>query len=143
MSIELVIPSHHLILCCPLLLFNFSQHQGLFQWVASLHQAVKVLKLNTFQHQSFQWIFRTNFLLGCLVWSPCCLSFSRAFSSATVEGISSLALNLLYGPTLTSVHDYWKTIALTRWIFVGKIMSLLFNKLSRFVIDLFKESSIF
>ena len=43
-------------------------------------------------------------------------------------------LSFLYGPTLTSIHDYWKTIALTRWIFVGKVMSLLFNMLSRFVV---------
>ena len=39
--------------------FNLSQHQGLFQWVSSLHQVAKVLAL---QHQSFQWIFRTDFL---------------------------------------------------------------------------------
>ena len=37
--------------------FNLSQHQGLFQWVSSLHQVAKVLEL---QHQSFQWIFRTG-----------------------------------------------------------------------------------
>ena len=43
-------------------------------------------------------------------------------------------LSLLYGPTVKSVHDYRKTIALTRWTFVGKVMSLLFNVLSRFVI---------
>ena len=42
-----------------------------------------------------------------------------------------LALSLLYGPILTSVRDYWKIIALTRWTFVGKVMSLLFNMLSR------------
>ena len=40
------------------------------------------------------------------------------------------ALSLLYGPTLTSIHDYWKTIAFTGWTFVGKVMSLLFNMLS-------------
>jgi len=39
--------------------FSFSQHQGLFQWVGSLHLVAKVLEL---QHQSFQWIFRTDFL---------------------------------------------------------------------------------
>ena len=39
--------------------FNLSQHQGLFQWVSSLHQVAKVLE---FQHQFFQWIFRTDFL---------------------------------------------------------------------------------
>ena len=41
--------------------FNLSQHQGLFQWVSSLHQVAKVLEFQL-QHQSFQWIFRTNFL---------------------------------------------------------------------------------
>ena len=45
-----------------------------------------------------------------------------------------MALTLLYGPTLISVHDYGKTIALTIWTSVGKVMSLLFNMLSRFVI---------
>ena len=35
---------------------------------------------------------------------------------------------------ITSIHAYWKTIALTIWIFAGKVMSLLFNTLSRFVI---------
>ena len=41
--------------------FSLSQHQGLFQWVGSLHQVAKVLELQR-QHQSFQWIFRTDFL---------------------------------------------------------------------------------
>ena len=41
--------------------FNLSQHQGLFQWVSSLHQVAKVLEFQL-QHQSFQWIFRTEFL---------------------------------------------------------------------------------
>ena len=41
--------------------FNLSQHQGLFQWVSSSHQVTKVLQFQ-FQHQSFQWIFRTDFL---------------------------------------------------------------------------------
>ena len=41
--------------------FSLSQYQGLFQWVSSSHQVAKVLELQ-FQHQSFQWIFRTDFL---------------------------------------------------------------------------------
>ena len=41
--------------------FNLSQHQGLFQWVSSLHQGAKVLAFQL-HHQSFQWIFRTYFL---------------------------------------------------------------------------------
>ena len=51
-------PSHPLLPASPLTL-NLSQHQGLFQWVSSLHQVAKVLEL---QHQSFQRIFRTDFL---------------------------------------------------------------------------------
>ena len=48
--------------CPPLLpspVLNLPQHQGLFQWVSSLHQEAKLLEL---PHQSFQWIFRTDFL---------------------------------------------------------------------------------
>ena len=41
--------------------FNLSQHQALFQWVSSLHQVAKVLEFQL-QHQSFQWIFRPDFL---------------------------------------------------------------------------------
>ena len=41
--------------------FNLPQHQGLFQWVRSLHQVTKVLEFQL-QHQSFQWIFKTDFL---------------------------------------------------------------------------------
>ena len=50
-------PSHPL--SSPSPAFNLSQHQGLFQWVSSLHQVVKVLEFQL-QHQSFQWIFRTE-----------------------------------------------------------------------------------
>ena len=70
-----------------------------------------------------------------LVWSPCCPKDSQEFSLAPqFESINSLVLSLLYDSTLTSRHDNWKTIALTRWTFVGNVMSLLFNMLSRFVI---------
>ena len=41
--------------------FNLSQHQGLFQGVSSSHQVAKVLEFQL-QHQSFQWIFRTDFI---------------------------------------------------------------------------------
>ena len=41
--------------------FHLSQHQGLFQWVSSLHQVTKVLEFQL-QHQSFQWTPRTDFL---------------------------------------------------------------------------------
>ena len=53
-------PSHPLLSPSPPA-FNLSQHQGLFQWVSSLHQVAKVLEFQL-QHQSLQWIFRTDFL---------------------------------------------------------------------------------
>ena len=57
--------------------------------------------------------------------------------------INSSALSLPYGPTLTPVPDYWKTIGLTIWISVGNMMSLLFNTLSRFVIAILPRSRCF
>ena len=56
---EAIQPSNPLLLPSPPA-FN-SQHQGLFQWVSSSHQVVKVLELQL-QHQSLQWIFRADFL---------------------------------------------------------------------------------
>ena len=53
-------PSHTLSFPSPSA-FNLSQHQGLFQWVSSSQQVAKVLELQL-QHQSCQWIFRTDFL---------------------------------------------------------------------------------
>ena len=53
-------PSHPLLSSSPPA-FNLSQHWDLFQWVSSSHQVAKVLEFQL-QHQSFQWIFRTDFL---------------------------------------------------------------------------------
>ena len=85
--------------------FNLSHHQGLFQWVSSSHQVAKVLELQL-QPQSFQWIFRTDFLLGWLVWSPCCPRDSQKSPTLQFKSIGSSVLSFLYGPTLTSIHDY-------------------------------------
>ena len=56
------------------------------------------------------------------------------------KSINSSVLSLLYDPTLTSIHCYWKTIALTRQTFVGKVTSLLLNMLSRLVITFLPRS---
>ena len=85
---------------------NLSQHQGLFKWVSSSHQVVKVLQLQL-QHQSFQWIFRTDFLPDGLAGSPCSPRDSQeSFATPQFKSINSLALSFLYSPTLTC--DYWK-----------------------------------
>ena len=57
-----------------------------------------------------------------------------------VQSINFSALSFLYSPTLTSIHDYWKNHTLTRWTFVDKVMSLLFNVLSRLVITFHRRS---
>ena len=88
--------------------FSVSQHQGLFQWVSSLHQVAKVLEFQL-QHQSFQWIFRTDFLQDGLVGSPCTPRDSQESSpTPQFKSINSSVLSFLYSPTLTSLHDYWK-----------------------------------
>ena len=55
-------PSSHLILCCPFSFYLQSfPASGSFQWIGSSNQMSKVLEFQL-QHQSFQWIFRTDFL---------------------------------------------------------------------------------
>ena len=88
--------------------FNLFQYQGLLQWVNSLHHVAKIWEFQL-QHQPFQQIFRIDFLWDWLVWSPCSPKASQESSPTRVfKSINSLALSFLYGPTLTSIHDYWK-----------------------------------
>ena len=88
--------------------FNLSQHQGLFQWVCSLHQVSKVLEFLLW-HQFFQCMFGTDFLWDGLVGSHCSSRDSQESSpTPRFKSINASALSFLYGPTLTSIHDYWK-----------------------------------
>ena len=120
-----------------LLAFNLSQHQSLFNWVSSSHQVVKVLEFQL-QHQSFQWLFRTDFLWDGLIGSPCRPRDSQESSpTPQFKSINSLVLSSLYSPTHTHTG---KTIALTTWNFVGKAMSALFNMLSSLVITFLPRS---
>ena len=98
-------PSHPLSSPFPPAL-NLFQHQGLFKWVISSHQVAKVLEFQL-QHQSFQWIFRTDLLLDGQVWSPCSPRDSQESSpTPQFKSINSSVLSFLYNPTLTSIHDY-------------------------------------
>ena len=109
MSIKSVISSNHLILCRPLLLLpSLSQPQRLFQWVSSSYQVAKVLEPQ-FQHQSFQWIFRADFLCDGLVGSPCCpRDFQESSPTPQFKSINSSVLSFHCGPALISIQDYWK-----------------------------------
>ena len=88
------------------------------------------------QHQSFQWIFRVDFLKDRLVWFPCRPRDSQeSFLALQFKSINNSVLSPLYGPTLIAIFDCWKSHSfdyiLTSF---SKVMSLLFNVLSRFVI---------
>ena len=95
--------------------FNLSQHQGLFKWISCSYQVAKVLELHL-QHQSFQWIFRTDFLwifkTEIQPWTGWISLQSkglwRVFSNTTFKSIKSSVLSFLYSPALSSIHDYWK-----------------------------------
>ena len=72
-------PSHPLLSPSSLAL-NLSQHQGLFQWVSSSHHVAKALGLQL-QHQSFQWIFRSDFLL----YSPTLTSIHDSWKNHSLD----------------------------------------------------------
>ena len=94
MSIELVMPSKHLIFYHSLFSwFNLSQHQDLFQWVSSSHQVAK--------------LFRTDYLYYWLVGSPCNPRDSQEYSpTPQFKSINYLAVSFLYGPTITPIHEW-------------------------------------
>ena len=102
------------------------------EWVSSSHQVAKVLELQL-QYQSFQWILKSWFPLGLTgLISLLSKGLSRVFSSTTASILQHFTFFIvqLSHPYMTT----GKTIALTRWTFVGKVMSLLFNTLSRSVL---------
>ena len=107
MSIESVMPSNHLILCHPFLLLPsifpsirvFSSELALCirwpkYWSFSISPSNEYLGLISFRIDWFDLLA----VQGTLESSP----------TSHFKSISSLALRLLYGPTLTSIHDYWK-----------------------------------
>ena len=140
MSFESVMPSNRLILCLPCSSRPQSfPASGSFplSWLftsggkntgASASESVLPVSIQG-------W-----FPLGLTGSISCCPRDSRESSIAPqFKSINSLAFSLLRGPTVTSLHDYWKNHSIIR-TFVGKLMSLLFNTLSRFVIALLPRS---
>ena len=103
---------------------NPSQHQGLSQWVNSSHEVTKVLEFQL-QHQSFQWTPRTDFLQDGLVGSPCSPRDSQESSPTPQFKTPIFRCSTFF--IVQFLHPYMttgKTIGLTRWIFIGKVMSL-------------------
>ena len=124
----------------------FSSHfqsfpaSGLFQWVSSLHEVAKVLEFHL-QHQFFQWIFR----IDCLRMDWLDLLAVQGTLKSLLQHHSSKASSLQHSAFLIVQVSHpcmttGKTIDLTRQTFVGKVMSLLLNMLSRFVIAFLPRS---
>ena len=125
-------PSHPLLSPSPPAI-NLSQHQGLFKWVSSLHRVTKALEFQP-QHQSNEYsglISIRMILLDPLAVQGTLKSLLQHHSSkASILRHSAFFKVQLSHPYMTT----GKTITMTRWTFASKVMSLLFNLLSRLVI---------
>ena len=141
MSIELVMPSNHLIPCCPLLILpSIFPSTRVFSSESVLH--IKWPKYWTFSFSispSNEYSGLISFQIAGLI----SLQPKGLYSSpvSQFKRINSLSLSFLYSPNLTCIHDYWKkTIALTRRTFVSKVVSLPFNMLSTLFIAFLPRS---
>ena len=138
MFIESMMPSRHLILCHPLLLlpsiFPCIRIFLMSRLFTSVGESIEALASASVLPMNIQGWFPLG-LTGLI--SLLSKGLSRVFSNTTVQSIISLALSFLYGPTLTSLNDYWKNHSFD---FVGKVISLLFNMLSRFVLTFLPRS---
>ena len=141
MSIESVMPSNHLALCCPLLLLPSvfpNIRSSPVSWLfTSRSQSIGASALASVLPMNNQdW-----FPLGLTGW----ISLQSKWLSSLLQHHSSKASTLWHSAffTVQLSHLYMttgKTIALTKWTFVSKIMSLLFNMLSRLVIAFLPRS---
>ena len=112
---------------------NLSQHQGLFQWVSSLHQVAKVFGASTsasFLPMNIQAWFSLQLTVLISFQSK---EVSRVFSSTTIQKYPFFSIQLLYGPTLTSLCDYWKNHSVDYTHLCEQSDVPVFNMLSRFV----------
>ena len=134
MSIELVMPSNHLILCRPLLLLPstfpstrvFSNESALrIRWPKYWHFSFSISPSNEY---SGMISFRTNWFDLLAVQGTLKSLLQQHNSKASILWRSVFFMVQLSHPYRIT----GKTIALTRWTFIGKVMSLLFNMLSRF-----------
>ena len=137
-------PSNHLIFCHPLLLLPsiFSSDRVFSNdcLFPSGGQNIGVSTSASVLSKNIQGWFPLG-LIGLIFFQLKVLS--RVLSSTTVQQhqlSGTWHFSTLYGPTLTSIHNYWKNHSLTTQNFVSKEMSLLFNTLSRFVMAFLPRS---
>ena len=142
MSIELVMPSNHLILCCPLLLLPsifpgirvFSNESALrIRWPKYWSFSFSISPSN--EHPGLISL-RMDWLDLLAVQGTLKSLLQHHSSKASILRHSAFITVQLSHPDMTT----GKTIALTRWTFFGKVISLLFNMLSRLVITFLPRS---
>ena len=132
MSIESVMPSNHLILCCPLLLLpSVFLRIKVFSNKSALHSRWPKFWSFSFSISSFnEYLELISFRMDCLdllgVQGTLKSLLQHHSSKASILQHSNFFIVQLSHPYMTT----GKTIALTRWTIVGKVMSLLFNMLS-------------
>ena len=127
MSLKSLMPSNHLILCHPLLL------------LPSIFPSIRVFSNESVIHIRWPKYWSFSFSISPSNEYSGIISFMTDWFDLAVQGtlksssptpqfksISSLVLSLLYDPTLTSVHDYWKNNSLNIWTIVSRVVSLLF-----------------
>ena len=133
-SIELVMTSNHLIICCPLLLLP-----SIFPSISVLSNEsalqIRWPKYWSFSISPSNEYFRLNISFGidwfdllAVQWTLKSLLQHHSSKASILQHSAFCRVQLSY-PYMTT----GKTIALTKWIFVSKVMSLLFNTLSRFI----------
>ena len=141
MSIESVIPSNHLILCCPLLLPSIFPSIRIFSNESALRiECPKYWSLSFNISPSNEYpgliFFRMDWLDLLAVQGIHKSLLQHHSSKASILECSTFFIVHLSHPYMTT----GKTTALTRWTFVGKVMSLLFNMLSRLTITFLPRS---
>ena len=129
MSIESVMPFNHLILCRPLLLLpSIFCSIRVFSNESALH--IRRPKYWSFSFNITPTREHSGLISFRMDWLDLLAVQGTLKSLLQHRSSKASILQSLYSPTLTSIHDYWKNIALTRQTFVDKVMSLLFNMLS-------------
>ena len=145
MSIESVMPSNHLILCSPLLLLPsifpsiriFSNESALhIRWPNYWSFSFSISPSN--EHSGLI-SFRMDWLDHLPVQGTLKSLLQHHSSNALILWCSAFFIGQLSHPYMTT----GKTIALTRWTFISKVMSLLFNMLSRLVITILQGANVF
>ena len=135
MSTELVMLSNHLILCCRLLLLP-STFPSIRVISNELALCIRWPKYWSFSFSISPSNEQSGLISFRMVWLDL-LAVQGTLKSLLQHNSSKESIlqrsTFFFSPTLTSIHDYWKNLNLNEMDFVGKVMSLLFNVLSRLV----------